>query len=281
MNVHLAAIGQPYIPGWADLGPFIVEGWLTLTLVGLLLAPFFARRRNLASFLVALAGLTAALYSARANLNPVVIEGASPGGQLTITTDVENYPGFEHGIQGPELMDVMRRPVTRFGARFLTGDVSAARLGNPPFELTIDGETLECEALIIATGASAKLLGCSFDALGEAVLREWNIPDTIVQALDPLPAGVLKQAKTRQDWLQQVAAFSGMAARLLPGAGNAGKVLRPRHPPVRQRLRAGSNLVCGQLFQQVPLPVQDADVRPEELVRRAAQEVAIPGGHVH
>jgi len=105
------------------------------------------------------AGLTAALYSARANLNPVLIEGVSPGGQLTITTEVENYPGFEHGIQGPELMDVMRRQVTRFGTRFVSGEVSAAKLAEPPFELTVDGEVLRCEALIIATGASAKLLG--------------------------------------------------------------------------------------------------------------------------
>ena len=105
------------------------------------------------------AGLTAALYSARANLNPVLIEGISPGGQLTITTEVENYPGFEHGIQGPELMDVMRRQVARFGTRFLSGEVSAAELSKYPFELTVDGEALRCEALIIATGASAKLLG--------------------------------------------------------------------------------------------------------------------------
>jgi thioredoxin reductase (NADPH) len=105
------------------------------------------------------AGLTAALYSARANLQPVLIEGTSPGGQLTITTEVENYPGFEHGIQGPELMDVMRRQVERFGTRFLSGEVGAARLAGSPFELTVDGALLRCEALIVATGASAKLLG--------------------------------------------------------------------------------------------------------------------------
>lgn len=105
------------------------------------------------------AGLTAALYSARANLEPLLVEGITPGGQLTITTEVENYPGFEHGIQGPELMDVLRKQAARFGTQFLTGDVTAVKLEASPFTLTLEERTLRCEALIIATGASAKLLG--------------------------------------------------------------------------------------------------------------------------
>jgi thioredoxin reductase (NADPH) len=105
------------------------------------------------------AGLTAALYSARANLSPLLIEGLTPGGQLTITTDVENYPGFEHGIQVPEMMDVFRRQATRFGTRFIIGDVNAANLRNHPFELQVEEGVVRCEALIISTGASAKLLG--------------------------------------------------------------------------------------------------------------------------
>ncbi len=105
------------------------------------------------------AGLTAALYTARADLRPLLIDGNEPGGQLTITTEVENYPGFEHGIQGPELMDVFRRQVTRFGTRFLTGAVIEARLGKRPFELVVDGKVVKAEAVIISTGASAKLLG--------------------------------------------------------------------------------------------------------------------------
>jgi thioredoxin reductase (NADPH) len=105
------------------------------------------------------AGLTAALYSARANLSPLLIEGVTPGGQLTITTDVENYPGFEHGIQGPEMMDVFRRQATRFGTRFIIGDVSAANLRTRPFELSVEEGIVRCAALIISTGASAKLLG--------------------------------------------------------------------------------------------------------------------------
>jgi thioredoxin reductase (NADPH) len=105
------------------------------------------------------AGLTAALYTARANLNPLLIEGDEPGGQLTITTDVENYPGFEKGVQGPEMMDVFRRQVTRFGTRFLSGAVTEVRLGRRPFELVADGKVIKAEAGIIATGATAKLLG--------------------------------------------------------------------------------------------------------------------------
>ncbi len=105
------------------------------------------------------AGLTAALYTARANLSPLLIEGNEPGGQLTITTEVENYPGFEHGIQGPEMMDVFRRQVTRFGTRFMTGAVTEVRLGKRPFELVAEGKVVKAEAVIISTGASAKLLG--------------------------------------------------------------------------------------------------------------------------
>lgn len=105
------------------------------------------------------AGFTAALYAARANLNPILFEGNQPGGQLMITTDVENYPGFEHGIMGPELMDVMRKQVQRFGTKSIYRYISKVELNERPFKLhSDDGSVYTCDALIIATGASAKLL---------------------------------------------------------------------------------------------------------------------------
>lgn len=105
------------------------------------------------------AGLTAALYAARNALEPLVIAGASPGGQLMTTTEVENYPGFVQGVMGPQLVQAMREQAERFGARFVQEDASAANLLRRPFTVTAGGETYAAEALIIATGARANLLG--------------------------------------------------------------------------------------------------------------------------
>jgi thioredoxin reductase (NADPH) len=106
------------------------------------------------------AGLTAAIYLARANLNPLIIEGPEPGGQLTTTTEVENFPGFPDGIMGPELMANMRKQAERFGAEFRTGWINSVDTSKQPFTLSLEGgETLEAETLIISTGASAKYMG--------------------------------------------------------------------------------------------------------------------------
>ncbi|HYM37159.1 MAG TPA: thioredoxin-disulfide reductase [Nitrospiraceae bacterium] len=106
------------------------------------------------------AGLTAAIYAGRANLAPLVIEGLQAGGQLTTTTEVENYPGFSHAIMGPELMKDMRSQAERFGTTFLQGDVTGVELKKNPFTIVIDGEqSVETKTLIIATGASGIHLG--------------------------------------------------------------------------------------------------------------------------
>ena len=106
------------------------------------------------------AGSTAALYAARANLDPLVIEGSTPGGQLTITTDVENYPGFVDGVQGPDLMMIFKDQAMKFGARYEIGHVTSVDLDNRPFKITIDEvNTIHTQTIIIATGATAKLLG--------------------------------------------------------------------------------------------------------------------------
>src|SRR6478752_246727 len=109
------------------------------------------------------AGLTAALYAARANLKPLVIEGIEAGGQLMLTTMVENWPGYRDGIMGPDLMTELRAQAERFGAEIMQGDVSSVDLSKRPFTLHVDSKTYTADALIVATGASAKWLDLGVD----------------------------------------------------------------------------------------------------------------------
>jgi thioredoxin reductase (NADPH) len=105
------------------------------------------------------AGLTAAIYAGRANLSPLIVAGSQPGGQLTLTSEVENYPGFAEAILGPELMDVMRRQAERFGTEFVDDDVVGVDVSSRPFEVKTAERTWRARAIIVATGASARLLG--------------------------------------------------------------------------------------------------------------------------
>lgn len=105
------------------------------------------------------AGLTAAIYAARANLNPLVVEGFEPGGQLTLTSDVENFPGFPEGIMGPELMMRFKKQAERFGAKFLLGNVDSCDLSQRPFRLKVGAKEVLSESVIVASGASARWLG--------------------------------------------------------------------------------------------------------------------------
>lgn len=104
------------------------------------------------------AGLTAALYTARASLRPVVVEGLLPGGQLMNTTEVENYPGFEHGIQGPDLMEITKKQAARFGAVYVSGNVTEVDFASRPFRVRTEEQELSARAVIVATGASPRTL---------------------------------------------------------------------------------------------------------------------------
>lgn len=105
------------------------------------------------------AGLTAAIYAGRANLNPLVIDGYEPGGQLSLTTMVENFPGFPDGILGPDLIENMRKQAERFGTQFKAGAITEVDISKRPFKITTSSETFETRALIIASGATAKMIG--------------------------------------------------------------------------------------------------------------------------
>lgn len=117
------------------------------------------------------AGLTAAIYAARADLEPLMIEGMERGGQLMLTTEVENYPGFPEGIMGPELMDGMRKQAERFGTRIVSSDVTKVDLSERPFKVWVGEELHESESIIISTGASARWLGIP----GESRLRGYGV----------------------------------------------------------------------------------------------------------
>jgi len=117
------------------------------------------------------AGLTAAIYAARADLEPLMIEGMERGGQLMITTDVENFPGFPDGVMGPDLMEQMRKQAERFGTRIVSSDVTSVDFSKTPFTVNVDSDVYTADSIIISTGASARWLGIE----GEERLRGFGV----------------------------------------------------------------------------------------------------------
>ena len=130
------------------------------------------------------AGLTAALYTARANLRPLVIEGFNWGGQLMITSDVENYPGYPDGILGPAMMADFRRQAERFGAEFVTDDVTRVDFSERPFRVYVGNEEHRADSVIVATGASARQLGHRTSAAHAALLARRPALRRLVQRID-------------------------------------------------------------------------------------------------
>jgi thioredoxin reductase (NADPH) len=165
MTIPQIFIDGVHVGGYDELRALDAEGKLD-AMLGLGKKGEHAQHHRVVILGSGAAGLTAAIYAARGDLAPLVIEGSQPGGQLTITTDVENYPGFPDGIQGPEMMDLFRKQATRFGTTFLTGDVTRVDFSKRPFTLFVgEEERVTGDAVIVASGASAKLLGLPSEKL--------------------------------------------------------------------------------------------------------------------
>jgi thioredoxin reductase len=155
------------------------------------------------------AGLTAAIYAARANLKPLVIDGHEPGGQLSLTTHVENFPGFPDGIMGPELIENMRKQAQRFGAEFKAGVISEVDLTKRPFKITAGKDTYEAQSLIVAAGASARLLVCQMSVNSSAMVFR---PAPPAMAISSAIARSRLSAVATQLWKRQISCRATRAA---------------------------------------------------------------------
>ena len=182
------------------------------------------------------AGYTSAIYAARANLAPVLIEGLSPGGQLMITTDVENFPGFPDAITGPDLMLAMKKQAKRFGTRFVEGDVERVSFKKSPFTLWVSGKEHTAASVIVATGASARWLGLPSESalMGKGVSACATCDGFFFKGEDVLVVGGGDTALEEALYLTNFAKSVGIVHRR--AEFRASKVMQERvkkHPKIR------------------------------------------------